>query len=136
MNCSVTHKGIVKSVTDDMITVAIATESACGDCHAKNICGFTEISEKVVHVQNNNYKNINIGDEVHVSMDSSLGTQAVVWAYILPLVILVATLFIGLQFSNELIATAIALTFVVCYYVVLYKKNNLLERKFSFSLIQ
>ena len=56
MNCSVTHKGIVKSVADDMITVAIATESACGDCHAKNICGFIEISEKVVHVQNNNYK--------------------------------------------------------------------------------
>jgi len=136
MSCSIAHKGVVQSITDDMITVAIATESACGDCHAKNICGFTEISEKVVHVQNKDFKNIQIGDEIHVTMDSSLGTQAVLLAYIIPLFILIATLFIGLRFSNELIATVISLTLVVCYYVVLYKKNNLLERKFSFSLIQ
>lgn len=136
MNCSIAHKGVVRTITNDMITVAIATESACGDCHAKNICGFSEVSEKIVHVSNNGSQNVQIGDEIQVTMDSSLGTKAVLLAYIIPLFILIASLFFFLQISTELVAASVAIALVVCYFLILHKKRNQLERKFSFSIIQ
>lgn len=136
MNCSIAHKGVVRTITNDMITVAIATESACGDCHAKNICGFSEVSEKIVHVSNNGSQNVQIGDEIQVTMDSSLGTKAVLLAYIIPLFILIASLFFFLQISTELVAALVAIALVVCYFLILHKKRNQLERKFSFSIIQ
>lgn len=136
MNCAIAHKGIVRTISDDMITVAIAAESACGDCHAKTICGFSEVSEKLVHVQNNSARNVQVGDEVAVAMDSTLGTKAVLLAYIIPLFILIATLFILLQFTTDLLATTIALALVACHFLILHKNKNKLERKFSFSIIQ
>lgn len=136
MNCAIAHKGIVRTISDDMITVAIAAESACGDCHAKTICGFSEVSEKLVHVQNNSARNVQVGDEVRVAMDSTLGTKAVLLAYIIPLFILIATLFILLQFTTDILATTIALALVAYHFLILHKNKNKLERKFSFSIIQ
>ncbi len=134
MNCTIVHKGVVRSITDDTILVVIATQSACGDCHAKNICGFSEISEKIVHIANDKVRMFNIGDEVQLEMASSLGIKAVLMAYIVPLFILVATLFIAMHFTNDLIAAMLAIVITTCYYLFLYKKNRKIERKFSFSI--
>lgn len=133
MNCSIVHKGVVRSITDDTISVAVATQSACGDCHAKTICGFSEITEKIIHVTNEK-QNIQIGDEVQLEMTSTLGTKAVVMAYIIPLFILITTLFISMNFTNDLIATLISIGFTACYYLFLYKKSRKIEREFSFSI--
>ena len=135
MNCTIDHRGIVRSISDESVTVAIATESACGDCHAKNICGFMEVSEKLIAVPNNSFRDLQVGDTVSVSMDSSLGAKAVVLAYIVPLFLLMATLFCCLLIFNELISTILAIGFVALYYMVLYTNRNKLEKTFSFSII-
>ena len=134
MSCTISHKGIVRSVSDDIITVAIAAESSCGDCHAKTICGFSEISEKLVHVKPECDKQFKPGDEIQVVMDSNVGTKAVLWAYMIPLFILMATIFICMQFTSELISFFVALTLVSCHYFLLYKNKQRLERKFSFAI--
>lgn len=134
MNCSIVHKGVVRSVTDNEILVAIATQSACGDCHAKNICGFSEISEKIVRIDKNTKTSVTIGDEVQLEMASSLGMKAVLMAYIIPLFILVATLFISMFFTNDLIAALLSIGITACYYLFLYKKSRKIEREFSFSI--
>lgn len=134
MNCSIVHKGVIRSITDDTILVAIATQSACGDCHAKNICGFSEVSEKIVHVPNKENQMFKIGDEVQLEMSSSLGIKAVLMAYIVPLFILITTLFISMCFTNDLIATLLALGITAGYYLFLYKKSRKIEREFSFSI--
>lgn len=132
--CSISHKGIVREISESMIIVAIAAESACGDCHAKTICGFSEISEKLVHVQKDCSKQLKPGDEVQVVMDSKLGTKAVLWAYIIPLFILIASIFICMQFTNELLAACIGVSLVACHYVLLYKNQDKLDKRFSFSI--
>lgn len=134
MSCSISHKGIVRSVSDEMIVVAITAESSCGDCHAKTICGFSEISEKLVHVKPDGDKQFNPGDEIQVVMDSNVGTKAVLWAYIIPLFILMASILLCMQFTNEFVAFCVAIALVSCHYLLLYKNKQRLERKFSFEI--
>lgn len=133
MSNPIMHTGVIRSINDDTITVAIATQDSCGNCHAKNICGLSEVSEKLIYVKKNT-ENLHVGDEVQVVMDSSLGTKAVVLAYLLPLFILIVSLFICLQFTNELIAALVAISLLVCHFLVLHKYRDKIERKFSFSI--
>lgn len=136
MKCTISHKGVIRSISNECITIAIKAESACGGCHAKTICGLSEVSEKLVNVRQHDYKNLHIGDTVLVSMDSSLGTKAVLLAYIIPLFILISSLLICLLFANELIAATVAILVVFCYFWILYKNKSVLEQKFSFSIIK
>lgn len=133
MSNSIMHTGVIRCINDETITVAISAESSCGNCHTKTICGLSEVSEKLVYVKKTT-ENLQIGDEIQVVMDSALGTKAVVLAYILPLFILIASLFICLQFTSELIAALVAISLLVCHFFVLHKYRDKIERKFSFSI--
>ena len=133
MSNPIIHTGVIRSINDDTITVAIAVEASCGNCHAKSICGLSEVSEKLVYIKKTT-ENLHIGDEVQVYMNSSLGAKAVVLAYLLPLLILIGSLFICLQFTNELIASLVALLLIAGHFYLLSRFSDKLERKFSFSI--
>lgn len=133
MSNSIMHTGIVRCINDEKVTVAIDAESSCGNCHAKTICGLSEVSEKLIYVKTTT-ENLHVGDKIQVVMDSSLGTKAVVLAYILPLFILIASLFICLQYTNELIAALISISLMGCHFWVLHTYRDKIERKFSFSI--
>ncbi len=135
MSNSIMHHGVIRSINDDIITVAIDAESSCGNCHAKTICGLSEVTEKLVYVKKTT-ENLHVGEEIEITMDSSLGTKAVVLAYILPLFILIASLFICLQYTNELIAALISISLIGCHFWLLHKYRDKIERKFSFSIKQ
>lgn len=134
MSCTISHSGVVRSVSDEMIVVSIAAKSSCGDCHAKTICGFSEISEKLVHIKPDCDKQFKPGDEIQVVMDSSIGTKAVLWAYMIPLFILMATVLICMQFMNELASFCIACTLLGCHFFLLHKNKQRFERNFSFKI--
>ncbi|MCQ2960262.1 MAG: SoxR reducing system RseC family protein [Bacteroidales bacterium] len=134
MSCSIAHKGIVREISDATVTVAITTKSACGDCHAKNICGFSEISEKFIHIKREKNLSIQLDEEVNIIMESSLGTKAVLLAYIIPLFLFMVSLFILLIFTTELIASLISVTLLTAYFYFLHHHKDKIEKKFSFSI--
>ena len=74
---SITHPGVIEKLTDEKIFVKVLAKSACSSCHAKSMCNISEVEEKVVEVKRSPGKGYQLGEQVTVSMQKSLGNIAV-----------------------------------------------------------
>lgn len=129
------HDGTVVAVNPGKVTVKIRTVSACSSCEAHGSCGFAEAKDKEFDIDCAEWKEYQAGDSVVVSINHSLGFEAVLWAYILPAVILLATILILLHFmNNEALAVLISLVVLSLYFVVLYQMRGKLQRHFTFGI--
>ena len=130
---TVDHEGIVKEIDNEFVTVQITSKSACSACHAEGVCSMSGKENKTINIAG--HYNFKKGDSVIVQMEKSLGFSAVILGYLVPFVIVIATLviFLALQFK-ESHAGIIALLSVFPYYLflLLYKKK--INKKFVFSL--
>lgn len=89
--------------------------------------------EKTIDITGN--YNLKEGDSVTVQMEKTLGYRAIILAYLIPLITVIATLIILLALNfKELHAGIIALLSISIYYIflLLYKKK--INSKFVFSL--
>ncbi len=129
------HKGIVVSVDPAVTKVEIIRSSACGTCHAKELCGFSEESKKTVEVATDGFKPHEPGDEVVLCMKRTMGMKAVWIAYVLPLVILVAAiLLMSLLHAGELATGLAAIGAVALYYLVIFLLRGKLNDDFVFYI--
>jgi sigma-E factor negative regulatory protein RseC len=132
---SVIHPGIVDQVEMDWVRVRILSKSACSSCHAKQACLMSEMEEKVIEVPVRETEKYSVGQSVMVTMEESMGRKAVVLGYVLPLFVLVASVFIFLTFiKNEGLAALLAMAMLVPYYGILYLFRNRLRKEFSFRI--
>lgn len=130
---SIEHEGVVKSADNKSVTVSIIAESACSGCHAEGLCSLSGKEEKIVEIQGT--FNVSPGETVRVLMKQSSGYAAVLFGYVLPL-ILVVTVLIILASSGvpELAAGLGSVAVLAPYYMVLYFFRKRIDRKFAFSL--
>ena len=91
-NSEISHRGRVVAITPEVTKVEIISESACGACHAKGLCSLGDSKVKIVDLPTSGWSDIKVGDEVEVVLKASMGHKAVLLAYMIPLVILVAVL--------------------------------------------
>ena len=137
-NCAVDtirHAGIVRKADDQKIYVSIVAQSACASCQVKGACNITGLNEEIVEVATPPGSDYKTGDRVNVSMEKSLGARAVVLGYLLPFVLVLATLIISLEItSNQGIAGLVSLGILIPYYLVLYLNKNLMKRTFVFRI--
>lgn len=129
------HKGVIASISDDKLSVKILQESACSTCHAKGSCMAADSKEKLVDIVDFT-GNYNINDIVTIEGKESMGYKAVLWAFVIPIIILVlvlilATLVWKLEEMEAAIASIIALT---PYYVILYLLRNKMANSFKFTI--
>ena len=123
------------SVTPEVTTVEIISESACGACHARGFCSLGESKVKRVEVPTSGWSDFRPGDEVEVVLKSSMGHKAVLLAYTLPLVILVAVLLAALSAgAGELYAGLAALGAVAVYYFCLWLVRGRLRNEYIFNI--
>lgn len=130
----VKHKGVIDSINDDITRVVIQSVSACGSCHAKGMCGMSEMKEKTVEVKgrNNNYR---VGDEVDVVMSLNTGFKALFYGYVIPLIIVLTSLILFLNITEkEGLSALLSLGFLLPYYLILYFNREQLKKKFSFTI--
>ena len=128
------HKGTIKKITTDLITVNIISKSACVSCSAKGICSVSDIDNKEIEVKNftNNYE---VGEEIKVYYKQSLGFRALFLGYILPFLMILITLIVMLAITNrEGLSGIIALATLIPYYIILYLNKNKFQKTFSFSI--
>ncbi len=134
MRSNIEYPGVVFQVNDDIVQVKILQKTACADCHAKSMCGLSEVQEKILEISDNNH-DFKIGDEVLVSGAVSLGMKAVLLAFVFPLLMIVIILSLGIRFFiSEIIAAGVAVLSLIIYYVILYLRKNELKKKFVFTL--
>lgn len=134
-NSEISHKGRILSITPEFTSVEIISESACGSCHARGLCGLGDSKTKVVEVPTRGWDSYEVGDEVDVTLRASMGHKAVWLAYVLPLLVLVCALLIltvaGVQ---ELYAGLGGLGAVAVWYLVLWLLRSRLKNEYVFNI--
>ena len=134
----VTHEGVITSVGEASYQVEIISQSACAECHAKGVCSAADQKTKTVEVPltiGNMSSLLEVGDRVLVTLSSSLGFKAVLYAYGVPLVLLLISMLVASQCGlSELYVGLTGIGVVIFYYLVLAFFKNKLTRVFTFSI--
>ena len=129
------HEGIVDSVEDQKVIVRITQSSACGGCQARNICHAAESKDKLVEVRCADAGGFVTGQAVTVVGAESLGFKAVMWAFGLPLILLLAALVVAMSITgNERTAACAALGILIPYYVILFLLRDRFKKDFQFRI--
>lgn len=131
-NKEVTHTGIVKSINSTGITISMIVNSGCASCQIKGSCNMSEQTEKELNIKcdSSSYK---VGQMVLVRLQASQGFHALFLGYILPLIILIATVVIMMHLTqNEGISGLVGLSSLAPYYLVLYLRRNKIKNKFTY----
>lgn len=132
---TISHEGVVTKITDDELEIKILAQSACAACHAKNACGMGEQSEKILTVPRPKNRSFDLNQRVNVRMAIGQGNKAAVLAYLIPIVLLLAVLFVCLGLGiNEGLAALISIVALVPYYIVLYLKRDQLKKRFEYTI--
>ena len=132
------HEGKVVSVDKDYIAVEILNKSACAACHAKGVCGASDQSVKVVEVAQDIQtltEDYQVGETVNIVMAPSMGTQAIWLAYVVPLMVLMASVGVfSLCGAGELLMGLDSLGILALYYLIVFLCRNKISKIFTFSI--
>ncbi len=135
MKFDVVHHGVVREVGEQMVVVGIEAAGACEGCKVQGLCGLSGESEKEVAVWDRDAAGYRVGDEVVVGIGTAMALKAVLWAYIVPFLLMLAVL---LTLSNygftELVQGVATLGAVAVYYVGLWFFRKKLERDIVFKI--
>ena len=132
----ITHEGVVKSVEDECVHIAILQSSACSGCAAKAMCSSAEAKEKEVVVKTSAAASYKVGQMVCIEGRLTDGRTAALIAYGLPLLLLLPVLYTAVTLTGSETAGALcALITVAAYYAVIaigFRKR--LQQRFSFVI--
>jgi sigma-E factor negative regulatory protein RseC len=131
----IVHSGKIIEINPDFTTVEIMVSSACSECHAKGLCGMSEMEEKVIIVPTDPYEPRKIGDIVQVKTKMTMGLKAVWISYVIPLaVLMILILSLSAVIENEFLRGGIAIAGVGLYYFVIWLLKDRLSDQFEFYI--
>ena len=134
MSKAIEHRGTIESIDGSHIQVRILQMSACSGCHAKSLCSSEESKEKLIDVFIHDSSSYSLGEEVKVMGAMTMGRNAVLLSFGLPLVLIVLWVTISalfLSIGEQYIMVGIAVLLAI-YYLALHSLQNRLQKTFSF----
>ncbi len=134
MSENIQHPGIVERVEGNKVFVRITQYSACAGCHAKSACTMSDKKEKIIEVEDvqSTYYS---GEEVVIIGQNSRGMEAVLLAFVLPVIILLVAVVAGVKAGwTETMSGASGLLVLIPYYILLYVLRDKLKKRFVFRL--
>ena len=136
MSSKISHSGIVESVEPGCLRVRILQTSACAACKAASHCNAAENKEKTVDVYGiGDASRYRVGQQVNVTASMRVGMNAVLLAFGIPFVILLAVLFIGSRLmADEALAALLSIASLIPYYIGLYLMRERLSERFTFRI--
>lgn len=137
MNNNIKHLGIVESIDGSHVRVKILQSSACSSCSVKGHCNISETKEKIIDIHDKESADCcSVGQEVMVCGTTSMGMKAVVLAFVLPFILLLAALFVTMRVTDgdEAASALVSLCTLIPYYIIIYLLRNRISRTFSFTL--
>ena len=135
MKKEIYHDGKIIEITPEFTSVEIISSSACSQCHAKGLCGFSEEESKVVMVPTSPYTERKVGDTVTLALKQTMGLKAVWISYVIPLIILmILVLSLSSVIDNEVWTGLAAIGGVALYYLVIWLSQDKLKNEFVFYI--
>ena len=129
------HEGYISKISVSMITVSLKGNINCEGCKAKAACGVSDTNEKQIEVFETNHT-FKLNEPVQLVLEKGLGLKAVFFAYFLPFILLIFTLFITSNFLKEWIAGLISLSILIPYYLLLYFTKDSFQKAFNISILK
>lgn len=131
----VSKPAVVTAIKGTKVTLKITSCSMCSECGAKNFCSMSENQEKEVVVDTQDATEFRIGEKVSVSLSSGQGVRAVVYGYVLPLVLLLAVV-IGTSVAgyDDFISGISGIIVLIPYYFGLFLLKDKLKSDFQFKI--
>ena len=134
MRESILHTGIVERVDTNRVIVRITQYSACAGCHAKSACTMSDKKEKQVEIEDAS-GDYHPGAAVVIIGQDSMGMEAVLWAFAVPVVLMLIAVVAGISSGWEETASgALGVLVLIPYYIVLYVLRDKLKKRFVFKL--
>ena len=128
------HEGTVVSVFEDAVIVRVVASSACNNCAAKSFCAPSESKDKDIRVEGFSGDFVS-GERVKVFMQQSMGFKALCIGYLIPFVVVLATLVIALKTTgNELVSGLSALMILLPYYLIIRLLSQKISKSFGFTV--
>lgn len=135
MSEKITHEGVVLHTGKDFVCVKIESTSACGSCHAKNLCQMSEKTDKEIIIHTDKASEFKEGEHVDVFLMSGMGLKAVLYAYILSLLAAAMGFFLTSIFTSHQGLWGLgALVFLALYFIGLKAISPKINRKFNFGI--
>ena len=133
MDEMIRHEGIVERIDGEMAHIRIVQTSACSTCKARSMCMSAESQEKEMDAVM--LEPMQPGDQVEILVRERLAWKAVLLAYILPFVVMVALIAILdiLTPWSEAVVGTISLCGIALYYIGLSVFKHRLQTQFSFT---
>lgn len=129
------HSATVTAVDGETVTVEIASRSACATCCLKDGCGIFDCRLHSLQIYSPTPERYQPGQTVMVTIAENRGWAAVLFAYVLPLMLVLSTLAVTWIFTADETAAAIySLTILIPYYLVLRLFHKSFTRRFSFKI--
>lgn len=131
---TIQHEGIVTQIKDTSIIISIQNQSACAACHAKGACGLSEVTQKNITAEKPPFP-LAIGDRVIITATIQSALLSVLFAYIIPSVLIIGILAtLILSGTNETTAAITTLLAMILYFFILYLFRNKFARKIKFRV--
>lgn len=129
------HIGTIERISNNTLHVKMLQSSACSGCHAAKLCQSSESKEKEIEVVTSKADQYRVGQTVMLIGSVRQGLKATVWAYMLPILILVAVLFGCFKAGcSENISAMLALGSLAPYFFILWLFRDKFKEQFSFSV--
>ena len=135
MNNKIKHLGTIDSIEGNCIRVKIMQSSACTSCKIASHCTSSESKEKIIDVYEKSTLNYTIGEQVILSANIGVGYIASLYAYVIPMVLMLLTLII-VQFTthNEALSALMSIAVLIPYGIVLYFFKNKISKQVYFKI--
>lgn len=127
------HTGMVESIDGNNCYVRILQHSACSGCSAQRLCNSSESKEKVIAVLLNGV-DVQVGETVNIEGTVVQGLRAVYICYLIPLLLTVASVYLGVHYWNDMAGVLLSLSVLAVYYVTLYLFRNTIGQHFGFTI--
>ncbi len=122
----VTQPGVVAAVHGMVADIEIVQLGSCASCHVKSICAAGDGRRRLIQAPNRH--DLKSGDRVDISMPERYGWLGVAFAFVIPLILVVAVLFGTANiFGSEELGALVGIGALVPYYGGLY----VLRRRFA-----
>ena len=111
----------------------IVQHSACAGCHAKGACTASDSKDKII-IAKSRGEAYQIGERVLLVGSNSMAWSALAYAFILPLILSIALLFVVSGIVSEAMSCLFVLALLAIYYFILFLFRSKLETKFVFYI--
>ena len=127
------HEGVVEKICGNMCYVRILQNSACSGCSVQRLCNSRESKEKIISSPLKGIE-LEVGEIVNVEGSVVQGLRAVYICYLIPLFLMMISLFAGVKLWGDLVGVLLSLTALAAYYCVLFMFRNHIGKHFCFTI--